>query len=63
MLRPHVGPQKTVFRYHLGLIVPEPALANITVGGVTYSWREGEGVVFDDTFEHSARNLGTSPVR
>ncbi|MDE2196223.1 MAG: aspartyl/asparaginyl beta-hydroxylase domain-containing protein [Gammaproteobacteria bacterium] len=39
---------------HLPLIIP-PA-CGITVGGETRSWREGECMVFDDTFEHEAWN-------
>ncbi len=54
-LRPHHGPFKGILRYHLGLVIPEGEIG-IMVGGETYRWREGEGVVFDDTYLHSAWN-------
>ncbi|MFJ7243779.1 aspartyl/asparaginyl beta-hydroxylase domain-containing protein [Kitasatospora sp. NPDC098652] len=52
----HRGPWTGVLRYHLGLRVPEPALCGITVGGQTAHWREGESLLFDDSYEHSAWN-------
>jgi ornithine lipid ester-linked acyl 2-hydroxylase len=54
---PHHGPYKGVLRYHLGLLVPEPNdELGISVGGEVGRWAEGESLVFDDTFEHSAWN-------
>jgi beta-hydroxylase len=54
---PHDGPYKGVLRYHLGLLVPEPEeRVGIRVGGREAHWTEGESLVFDDTFEHSAWN-------
>ena len=55
---PHRGPYNGVLRYHLGVLVPDPAVCGITVGGETRGWREGRSLVFDDTFVHSAWNLG-----
>lgn len=56
-IAPHRGPWKGVLRYHLGLLVPEPADAcGISVGGELRHWREGEGMLFDDSYEHSAWN-------
>lgn len=56
-LPPHRGPWKGVIRYHLGLMVPEPAEAcGIKVGGETAHWHEGQSLVFDDTYEHSVWN-------
>ena len=53
----HRGPYKGVLRYHLGLIVPEPASScGIEVGGKTAQWQEGKSLIFDDTFEHEAWN-------
>lgn len=53
----HRGPYKGVLRYHLGLIVPEDAEAcRIRVGEDFRHWREGESVVFDDTFNHEVWN-------
>jgi beta-hydroxylase len=54
---PHNGPYKGVLRYHLGLLVPEPEdQLGISVGGQVAQWREGESLVFDDTFEHFVWN-------
>lgn len=60
-LRPHRGVIQSVLRYHLGLLVPQPAAATLTVGGVTQHWREGEGILWDDMYQHSAENAGTAP--
>lgn len=55
---PHRGPYNGVLRYHLGVLVPDPTVCGITVGGETRSWREGKSLVFDDTFIHFAWNRG-----
>ncbi|MBN8471060.1 aspartyl/asparaginyl beta-hydroxylase domain-containing protein [Corallococcus exiguus] len=53
---PHSGHYKGVLRYHLGLLVPEPAeAAHIRVGDKTASWREGQSLIFDDTHDHEVR--------
>ncbi len=53
----HRGPYKGVLRYHLGLIVPRDAEAcRIRVGEDIRHWREGESMVFDDTFDHEVWN-------
>jgi aspartyl/asparaginyl beta-hydroxylase (cupin superfamily) len=53
----HRGPYKGVIRYHLGLVVPEPAgAARIRVGNETRAWAEGESLVFDDSYNHEAWN-------
>lgn len=51
----HRGPYAGILRYHLGLVIPEGELG-IKVNGTTYRWKEGEGVFFDDSFEHEAWN-------
>ena len=54
---PHGGPYKGVLRYHLALMVPEPASAlGIRVGNDVRQWSEGKSLVFDDTWEHEAWN-------
>jgi aspartyl/asparaginyl beta-hydroxylase (cupin superfamily) len=53
-IKPHVGWVRTVYRLHLGLVVP-PDCA-LRVGAETRSWREGECLIFDDTMEHEAWN-------
>ena len=55
-LPPHRGPYAGVLRYHLGLRVPEPERCRIRVGDKIGHWREGESMVFDDTFEHEVWN-------
>jgi beta-hydroxylase len=53
---PHVGFFKGVYRYHLALVVPDDAPVFIEVGGEEYSWKEGEDVLFDDTYRHQVWN-------
>lgn len=56
-LPPHRGPYKGVLRYHLGVLIPEQAHAcGIDVAGEQRHWREGDSLIFDDTFIHSAWN-------
>lgn len=54
---PHRGVTNTRVVCHLPLIVPEACA--LVVGGTAHHWREGEVVVFDDTFEHEAWNRGS----
>lgn len=54
---PHRGVTNTRVVCHLPLIVPDGCA--LVVGGETHHWREGRGIVFDDTFEHEAWNRGT----
>lgn len=51
---PHVGLANTKLAVHLALVIPEGC--SITVGGETRHWTEGRVLVFDDSFEHEARN-------
>ena len=51
---PHAGPTNTRLRCHLALAVPDGC--TLTVGGEERSWEEGRCLVFDDSFEHEARN-------
>lgn len=56
-LAPHYGPSKSVLRYHLSLIIPKDNKGCfITVNGENHYWKEGEDVMFDDTYLHSAEN-------
>lgn len=59
VIKPHVGYTAEVLRLHLGLECP--AGASITVAGEECAWHDGELLLFDDTLEHSARNLGDRP--
>ena len=53
---PHNGFYKGVHRYHLGLVIPKEGECYIINGGQRYDWKEGEGVLFDDTFKHAVWN-------
>lgn len=54
---PHIGYYKGYLRYHLGMIIPkEKERPYIVVGDEKYFWKEGEGVLFDDMFNHYVRN-------
>jgi beta-hydroxylase len=47
-------------RYHLGLVVPTtPGECRIFIGGLEHSWREGEDLLFDETYLHYAENTTT----
>jgi aspartyl/asparaginyl beta-hydroxylase (cupin superfamily) len=62
----HRGPYKGVLRYHLGLKIPQPQDGQlgcrIRVGDEIRPWKEGESLIFDDTYEHEAWN-DTDDVR
>ncbi|HET7675749.1 MAG TPA: aspartyl/asparaginyl beta-hydroxylase domain-containing protein [Gammaproteobacteria bacterium] len=51
---PHFGLANTKLAIHLPLIVPPDC--GIRVGEETRGWREGECLIFDDSFEHEAWN-------
>lgn len=55
-LNRHRDPFAGSLRYHLGLATPNSERCFIEVDGVRYSWRDGEGVLFDETFVHWAHN-------
>jgi beta-hydroxylase len=56
-LEPHYGPFKGVLRYHIGLIIPNKYQdCYLLINDKKYNWREGEDVMFDDTFLHSVEN-------
>jgi beta-hydroxylase len=55
-LNPHRDPFAGSLRYHLGLITPNDDSCYIEVDGQQYSWRDGKGVIFDETYIHEAQN-------
>lgn len=57
---PHHGVTNIRAVMHLPLIVPEGCALNLPDRG-THHWREGELVMFDDTFLHEAWNRSASP--
>lgn len=52
----HRDPYAGSYRYHLGLDTPNSPDCYIDVDGEKYHWRDGEGVVFDETYIHYAAN-------
>jgi beta-hydroxylase len=52
----HRDPFAGSLRYHLGLRTPNTDACWIEVDGRRYSWRDGEAVMFDETFVHTAEN-------
>ncbi len=57
-IEPHHGLLNTRLICHLPLIAPDGC--GLRVGNETRSWRKGETLIFDDSFEHEAWNRGTS---
>jgi beta-hydroxylase len=58
----HRGVYGGMLRYHMGIRVPKPETqCGIQVGGDTRHWREGEGMVFDDSHPHKAWNDSSEP--
>ncbi len=55
-LNAHRDPFAGSLRYHLGLVTPNADTCRIVVDGESYSWRDGEDVLFDETFVHWAEN-------
>mmetsp|Transcript_85330 Transcript_85330/g.265229 ORF Transcript_85330/g.265229 Transcript_85330/m.265229 type:complete len:94 (-) Transcript_85330:49-330(-) len=60
MVKPHFGnaPRLSV---HLALATPEPQAAAMLVGDSVVHWREGEVLLFDDTYIHSVVHRGRLP--
>jgi beta-hydroxylase len=53
----HRDPYAASLRYHLGLVVPKtPGECRLFVDGEVYCWREGEDLLFDETYLHYAEN-------
>ncbi len=55
-LNPHRDPFAGSLRYHLGLVTPNSDACRIFIDGQPYAWRDGEDIVFDETYIHSAEN-------
>ncbi len=52
----HRDPYAGSLRYHLGLITPNSEQCRIHIDDQAYHWRDGEAVVFDETYLHQAVN-------
>ena len=57
----HRDPFASSLRYHLGLVTPNSEDCRIYVDGVPYAWRDGEAVVFDETYVHWVENDTDQP--
>jgi len=55
-LKRHRDPFAGSLRYHLGLVTPNTDKCRIFIVGNMYSWRDGEDILFDETYIHSAIN-------
>ena len=52
----HEGPYFGYLRYHLGLQIPKHNPPTIIVNKQSYTWQEGEAVLFDDSWPHEVKN-------
>jgi len=52
----HRDPFAGSLRYHMGLMTPNSPECFIEVDGERYWWKDGEAVMFDETFIHYAHN-------
>ena len=57
----HRDPYAGSLRYHLGLITPNSDQCSIFVDGESYYWRDGEDIMFDETYIHYAHNQTDHP--
>ncbi|HWY73320.1 MAG TPA: aspartyl/asparaginyl beta-hydroxylase domain-containing protein [Burkholderiaceae bacterium] len=57
----HRDPYAGSLRYHLGLITPNSEQCYIVVDGERYFWRDGEAMMFDETYIHHAENTTQMP--
>jgi beta-hydroxylase len=55
-LAEHRDPFAGSLRYHLGLVTPNSEKCKIFIDGEPYVWRDGEDVLFDETYIHRAHN-------
>ena len=53
---PHTGPYRGCIRLHMGLITPNSADCFINVDGKSYSWKDGEVILLDDSYLHYVEN-------
>lgn len=57
----HHDPFAYTLRYSLGLSTPNSEQCGLMVNGERYIWRDGEGIVFDETYLHAAYNDTDTP--
>lgn len=60
-IKPHRGAFKGYLRFHFGVDIPRDYRnCGICVLNETYHWKNGESLIFDDTFIHDAWNRSDS---
>jgi aspartyl/asparaginyl beta-hydroxylase (cupin superfamily) len=52
----HRGPYRGYIRYHLGLVVPQNDPPTIRIKDQYHTWREGQSILFDDSWDHEVIN-------
>ena len=52
----HRDPYAGSLRFHMGLSTPNSENCYISVDGQKYHWKDGDAVLFDETFIHYAAN-------
>ncbi len=52
----HNGPYRGYLRYHLGIKVPKESPPSMRLKDQIYHWKEKEGLLFDDTWNHEVMN-------
>jgi beta-hydroxylase len=52
----HRDPFAGSLRYHLGLMTPNSDDCRIYIDGTPCSWRDGQAIMFDETYIHSVNN-------
>jgi beta-hydroxylase len=57
----HRDPFAGALRYHLGLVTPNHEDCCIVIDGERHVWRDGEDIVFDETYIHRFQNLTDQP--
>ena len=59
-LKPHCGSTNARLTAHLPLLVPDGEVCSIRCGDEVRTYREGELIVFDDSFEHEVWHTGAA---
>ncbi|MCG8670546.1 MAG: aspartyl/asparaginyl beta-hydroxylase domain-containing protein [Pseudomonadales bacterium] len=52
----HSGPYRGYLRYHLGLRIPKNNPPKIRVKDQFHTWKRGESILFDDSWDHEVIN-------
>ncbi len=60
-LSQHHDPFAFTLRYSLGLSTPNSEKCGLLVNGEPYYWKDGDSIIFDETYLHSAYNDSEQP--